>query len=64
MVPVLIINSRADEVTPFFMGEDICNAIPHNNKELFTVEDSMHCGVFSDYLHDCQNSVFQFINGM
>jgi fermentation-respiration switch protein FrsA (DUF1100 family) len=41
-VPTLVINSRADTVTPFYMGEDIYNALSVEKKKLYTVGDISH----------------------
>jgi fermentation-respiration switch protein FrsA (DUF1100 family) len=41
-VPTLVINSRADTVTPFYMGEDIYNALSVEKKQLYTVEGIPH----------------------
>lgn len=61
-VPILIINSKIDEVTPFFMGEDLYNSITHESKQLFTVEDSDHANVFYDYPKDYESHVMGFIS--
>lgn len=61
-VPILIINSRADVVTPFFMGEELYSAISHNDKRLYSVEDSLHGQVFDDYREDYERIVFDFIH--
>ena len=47
-IPVLIINSKADGVTPQFMGQDIYDAIPGNSETIWTVEDSAHADVWLD----------------
>lgn len=47
--PVLIINSKLDSLTPYFMGKDIYDAIQGNNKDIWTVEDSQHCEMWIDY---------------
>lgn len=60
-VPVLVINSKADQLTPYFMGEDIYNSITHSNKEIFTVEDSQHADIFFDYPDEYENSIIKFI---
>lgn len=48
-VPVLIINSKADETTPYFMGEALYNAIEGENKKIYTVEDSKHVEIILDH---------------
>lgn len=47
--PILIISSKADIVTPYFMSEEIYNAIRNDRKRLFTVDDSKHVEIFLDY---------------
>ncbi len=47
--PVLIINSKLDSLTPYFMGKDIYDAIQGSNKDIWTVEDSQHCEMWIDY---------------
>ncbi|WP_353097176.1 alpha/beta hydrolase [Tissierella praeacuta] len=60
-VPVLVINTKENQITPYFMGEDIYNAIPHNNKRLFTVEDSKHVEIDQDYPNEYEESIIDFI---
>ncbi|WP_048601973.1 alpha/beta hydrolase [Rubeoparvulum massiliense] len=60
-VPVIIINSKSDIITPYFMGEDIYQSIPHEQKKIFTVEDSKHAEVFFDYPAEYTEQVLQFI---
>ncbi len=40
--PVLIINSKADEVTPYHMGKEIYDSISGNKKELHTEKSYKH----------------------
>ena len=60
--PVLIINSRLDSVTPYFMGEDIYDAIPGNNKAIWTVDDSDHCELWIDHNQESRNEVASFLS--
>lgn len=60
-VPILIINSKADTVTPYFMGEEIYNTISHSNKEMFTVDDSKHVEIFSNYPREYEKNIIDFI---
>lgn len=60
-IPVLIINSRTDTLTPYFMGKDIYDAIPGNNKELWTVEDSKHYEIWPDYTMEYREKVKGFL---
>lgn len=61
-VPILVINSKADEVTPYFMGEDIYNAVTHNNKKIYTVEDSPHAEIYTEYPYEYERNILEFIN--
>lgn len=60
-VPVLIINSKAYKVRPYFMSEDIYNSIPHGDKRIFTVEDSEHVDIFIDYPDEYESNIMEFI---
>lgn len=60
-VPTLIINSKSDEITPYFMGEDIYNSIKHDNKKIFTVEDSKHVDIVFDYPDEYKKEIIEFI---
>lgn len=46
--PVLIINSKLDSLTPYFMGKDIYDTIQGKNKEIWTVDESGHCEMWID----------------
>lgn len=63
-VPLLIISSRADKVTPYFMSEDIYNSVKHNHKKIFTVEDSAHAEIFFDYPTEYEANILEFIEGL
>jgi len=60
-VPVLLIHSRADEITPYFMGEDIYESVQHDNKEFFAVEESEHGEIHLDYPREYEYRVMTFI---
>nr|WP_152805948.1 alpha/beta hydrolase [Alkalibaculum sporogenes] len=60
-VPVLIINTKADQITPYFMGEDIYHSISHTNKKIFTVDDSEHANIFYEYNDLYEHNVMTFI---
>lgn len=60
-VPVLVINSRADEVTPYFMGLNLYEAVPHGKKGIYTVEDSAHADIVFDYPENYEAEVLGFI---
>lgn len=49
-IPVLIINSEADTVTPQFMGQEIYDSIQNEDiKMIWTVKDSEHTEMWLDY---------------
>ncbi len=61
-IPILIINSKADEVTPQFMGQDIYDAIVKtDNKTIWTVEDSAHTEMWLDYNEEYREKVEELI---
>jgi len=60
-VPLLVINTKTDRVTPYFMGEDIYNSVTHDNKRMFTVDDSAHGEVFFDYPDENDRNIIEFI---
>lgn len=60
--PVLIINSKQDTLTPYFMGKDIYDAILEDNKEIWTVEDSQHCDMWLDYNQEYRDKIESFLS--
>jgi hypothetical protein len=61
-VPLLVINSKLDELTPYFMGEDIYHSVNHEHKKLFSVEDSKHAEIHLDYPEAYESNIFEFIH--
>lgn len=59
--PVLVINSKMDSMTPYFMGKDIYDAIPENNREIWTVDDSEHCEIWADHNVEYLDKVESFL---
>lgn len=59
--PVLIINSKFDLITPYFMGKDIYDAIQENNREIWTVDDSEHCEIWLDHNPEYRDRVDDFL---
>lgn len=57
-IPVLIINSEADTITPHFMGQEIYDSI-HNDemKMIWTVSDSEHTEMWLDYNQEYREKV-------
>ncbi len=60
-IPTLVINSRADEVTPFFMGEDIYKNLGSEEKELWTVDDSSHADVWLDHQQEYSEKILKLV---
>lgn len=60
--PVLIINSKLDSLTPYFMGKDIFDAIIGDNKEIWTLEDSEHCEMWLDHNKEYCNRLEDFLS--
>lgn len=60
--PVLIINSKQDSLTPYFMGEDLYNAIQGKNKEIWTVDDSEHFEIWLDYNLEYRDKMNSFLD--
>lgn len=63
-IPVLVINSKVDSVTPQFMGQDIYDAIPNPKKMIWTVEDSEHTDMWMDHNHEYREQVDGLISEM
>ena len=59
--PVLIINSKLDSLTPYFMGKDIYDTIQGNNKEIWTVDESGHCEMWIDHNQEYRDRVESFL---
>lgn len=60
-IPVLIINSKQDSLTPYFMGKDIYDAMTGNNKEIWTVDDSEHHEIWIDYNEEYREKLKKFL---
>lgn len=60
-VPTLIINSKIDKVTPYFMGIDLYEALPEENRYIWTVEDSEHTDMWLDYNQEYRVKVSELI---
>lgn len=58
---VLVINSIADTVTPYFMGMDIYESIEGNNKMIWTVEDSEHTEMWLEYNQEYRDKVSELL---
>lgn len=62
-IPTLIINSKADTLTPQFMGQDIYDAINNDAmKMIWTVNDSEHTEMWLDYNQEYRENVEEILN--
>lgn len=60
-VPILVINSKADQLTPYYMGCDIFKAIDSKDKEILSVEDSDHAQVWLNHRELYRKTMDEFI---
>ena len=60
-IPTLVINSEADELTPYFMGKQIYDNINSDNKSIFTVNDSKHACIWEDHTDEYMAAIESFI---
>lgn len=60
--PTLVLHSRTDQKCPYYMSEDIFNAIPHEQKEFITFENSDHLFSFWDEQERYSEGIFLFIH--
>ncbi|MCR2032454.1 alpha/beta hydrolase [Anaerofustis stercorihominis] len=60
--PTLIINSKKDTTTPYFMGKNIYDCINLNNKEIWTVNDSEHTQIWFEHNNEYKNKIDTFLN--
>lgn len=60
-VPVLVINSEADTLTPYYMGKDIYEAMGQKTKQIWSVNDSDHADVWLDYNKEYREHLDAFI---
>lgn len=63
-IPILIINSEADTLTPCFMGKDIYDSIQSENKSIWTVKDSQHTGMWLDYNTEYREHVLNILENV
>ena len=61
-VPTLIIHSKTDKITPYFMASDIYNAIPHSKKRIYTIEKGEHANGFYEDKAKYTKEIMDFIN--
>ncbi len=62
-IPILIINSKIDTVTPQFMGQNIYDSIfEENNKMIWTVDDSEHTEMWLDHNEEYKEKVEQLLS--
>ncbi len=63
-IPVLIINSEVDTVTPYFMGKDIYDSIQGENKKIWTVSDSKHTEMWLDHNQEYRDKVAELLESI
>lgn len=63
-IPVLIINSEVDTVTPYFMGKDIYDSIQGENKKIWTVSDSKHTEMWLDHNQEYRDKVVELLESI
>ncbi|GMQ63590.1 alpha/beta hydrolase [Vallitalea maricola] len=61
-IPTLIIHSKLDNKCPYYMGEELFEAIQHDNKQMITFDNSKHLCAFWDDKKKYKEAVFRFIN--
>lgn len=61
-LPTLVINSKADVVTPYFMGKEIYDSIQGEHKILWTSSDSAHTDMWLDYNEEYREKVYEVLN--
>ena len=61
-VPVLVINSKADQLTPYYMGRDIYEAIDSKDKKILSVKDSDHAQVWLNHRELYRKTMDEFIS--
>ena len=62
-IPVLVINSEADTLTPQFMGQEIYDSIQNEEiKMIWTVTDSEHTEMWLDYNQEYREKVQELLN--
>lgn len=62
-VPTLVINSKIDETTPYYMGKTIYDNINTSDKKIWTVPDSKHADVWVDHNDEYRQEMSDFIKG-
>ena len=64
-IPVLIINSEADTLTPQFMGQEIYDSICNNeSKMIWTAADSEHAEIWLDHNQEYRKNVQELLDGI
>lgn len=60
-VPTMVIHSKIDKVCPYADGEEIFEAIPHENKYFYTTKDVEHIMGFYEDRENYEKEVMNFI---
>ena len=59
-VPILILNSHRDIVTPYYMGEDLYNAIPYKEKMIISSSISPHAMIVQNEPEPYKTAIQKF----
>ena len=57
----LIINSKKDTTTPYFMGKNIYDSIKSKNKKIWTVDNSEHTKIWFEHNKEYKNKINKFL---
>lgn len=60
--PTMILHSKADMMCPYHMGEDLYNAIPHNEKRMITFQNANHVEAFFTESDSYKKEVLDFVS--
>ena len=60
-VPLFVINSKIDQVTPYFMGVDIYDCYESEHKKILSFEDVKHAAGWADHEDEYRKNVEEFL---
>lgn len=61
-IPILVYNTKSDQVTPWYMGQKIYDVSPSSIKYIYTAQDSYHVNVFYDHYEDYKAYLIRFLD--
>lgn len=62
--PIMIFTSKADTLTPYAMAQRIFDAVPHERKRLFTVNDSAHGNIMGEHYDAYKQAFAEFLESL